>query len=128
MADLANYYQREPIKNESTASERYPGNHVKFSPLLAPLRWIDGIYRMFGSRAFMIAKEMLKEFDSATSLDKYLGGKEDITDMKELLISYSNGIDNNPFLSSNGRFLIKTISLDAIKNRKRPLYKPFNDK
>ena len=121
MSDLSNYYQREPINNESTTSERYPGNHVKFSPLLTPLRWIDGIYSMFGSRAFMTTKEMLKEFDSATPLDKYLGEKEDLTDMRELLKSYCHGIDNNPFLSSNGRFLIKTISIDALKNRKRVL-------
>jgi len=126
MADLSNYYQRGPVKSESTTSERYPGNHVKFSPLLAPLRWIDGVYSMFGSRAFMTTKEMLKEFDSAAPLDKYLGKTEDLKDMRELLISYCHGIDNNPFLSSVGRFLVKTISTDALKNRKRVL-KYYNE-
>jgi hypothetical protein len=121
MVDLSNYYQREPIKNESSTSVRYPRNHVKFSGLLKPLQWIDNAYGLFGSRAFMTRDAMLKEFDSAAPLDKYLGTMENINDMRELLISYCQGIDNNPFLSSIGRFLIKTISLDAIKNRKRVL-------
>jgi len=44
MVDLSNYYQREPLKNESPTSERYPRNHVKFSGLLKPLQWIDSAY------------------------------------------------------------------------------------
>lgn len=121
MSDLSNYYEREPIKNESATSERYPRNHVKFSKLLKPLQWIDSVYGFFGAKAFTSMNVMLKEFDSAAPLDKYLGEKEDLDDIRQLLISYCHGIDNNPFLSSTGRFLIKRIGLDAIKNRKKIL-------
>jgi len=122
MADQSNYYERTPVKKDNFLSERYPGNHVKFSPLLKPLQWMDGVYRTFGSRAFLTSKEMVKEFDSVAPLDKYLGEKEDIADMRRLLISYCHGIDENPFLSSIGRFLIKRIGLDAIVNRKKILH------
>jgi hypothetical protein len=118
---LSNYYEREPVKNRSAASERYPKNHVKFSALLKPLQWIDSVYGVFGARAFTIMDKMLKESDSAAPLDKYLGEKEDLADMRQLLVSYCRGIDTNPFLSSIGRFLIKRIGLDAIKNRKKVL-------
>ncbi len=73
MTDLSNYYQRDPRENGRTPSERFPENHVNFSSLLKPLQWIDSIYGLFGSRAFMTKDAMLKEFDSAAPLDKYLG-------------------------------------------------------
>ncbi|MCK5105652.1 MAG: hypothetical protein KAR17_22665, partial [Cyclobacteriaceae bacterium] len=78
MVDLSNYYQREPVKIESSTSERYPSNHVKFSGLLKPLQWIDSAYRLFGLRAFMTMDAMLKEFDSAAPLDEYLGTEEEL--------------------------------------------------
>ena len=116
-----NYYESAPAKNNSNPTDRYPRNHVKFSKLLRPVGWIGAIYDKFGSRAFTSINPMLKEFDRSAPLDKYLGTKEDVTEMRELLKSYCNGIDKNPFLSSIGRLLIKTISLDAIKNRKKVL-------
>lgn len=121
MVNLSNYYQREPIKNESTSSERYPRNHVKFSPLLKPLEWIDSVYRLFGSRAFMTMDAMLKEFDSAAPLDECLGTEEELKQVRKLIISFCQGIDNNPFLSSIGRFVFKKMGLDMLKNRKKVL-------
>lgn len=121
MVDLSNYYQREPIKNESTSSERYPRNHVKFSPLLKPLEWIDAAYSLFGSRAFMTMDAMLKEFDSAAPLDECLGTEEELKQVRKLLISFWEGIDNNPFLSSIGRFLLKKSGIGMLKNRKKVL-------
>ena len=81
MADLSNYYQREPVKNESIASERYPRNHVKFSALLKPLEWIDSIYHLFGNRSFMITEDMLAEFDCAAPFDAYLGTEMELKQM-----------------------------------------------
>ncbi len=121
MVDLSNYYQREPVKNESSASERYPKNHVKFSTLLKPLQWIDSAYGLFGSRAFITMDAMLKEFDSATPLDACLGTEEELKQVRKFLISFFKGMDNNPFLSSIGRFLFRKIGLDMLKNRKKVL-------
>src|SRR6056300_1474249 len=100
MIDLSNYYQREPAKNESPPSARYPRNHVKFSRLLKPLEWIDSTYHILGSQAFILENAMLKEFDSAAPLDAYLGAKEELQQMRKLLTSFCKGIDNNSFLSS----------------------------
>ncbi|MDB4582197.1 sulfotransferase [Draconibacterium sp.] len=121
MVDLSNYYQREPVKNESTTSERYPRNHVKFSGLLKPLQWIDGAYGLFGSRAFMMMDAMLKEFDSAAPLDECLGTEEELKQIRNLIISFCEGVDNNPFLSSIGRFILKKSALGMLKNRKKVL-------
>ena len=121
MTDLSNYYQREPVKNESTTSERYPRNHVKFSGLLKPLQWIDGAYGSVGSQAFMTMNAMLKEFDSASPLDGCLGTEEELKQVRKLIISFCEGIDNNPFLSSIGRFFIKKFGLELLKNRKKVL-------
>ena len=57
MVELTNYYQRDPVKNEFPRLKRYPSNHVKFSRLLKPLQWIDDVYGLFGSSAFMILDE-----------------------------------------------------------------------
>jgi len=121
MIDLSNYYQREPVKSESTTSERYPGNHVKFSPLLNPLEWIDYFYGIFGSRAFLTTKKLLKEFDSVAPLDAYLGTEEELKQLRTLVLSCCEGLDNNPFLSSIGRFLFKKMALDMLKKRKKVL-------
>jgi len=121
MTDLSNYYERDPRNGESTPSERFPNNHVKYSALLKPLQWIDSAYHLFGSRAFMIEDAMLKEFDSAAPLDKYLGTEEELKEVRKLVVSFCEGIDNNPFLSSIGRFLLRNISMEWLKNRKRVL-------
>ncbi|MGV7224781.1 MAG: sulfotransferase family protein [Nitrospinales bacterium] len=121
MADLSNYYQRDPRNSESTPSGRFPNNHVKFSALLKPIQWIDSAYGLFGSQAFTTKDVILKEFDSAAPLDEYIGTKEELKQVRKLVISSCEGIDNNPFLSSIGRFLIKKIFLNAIKTRKKVL-------
>ncbi len=121
MTDLSNYCERDPRNSEPTPSERFPNNHVKFSALLKPLEWIDSAYRLFGSQAFMTKDAMLKEFDSAAPLDEYLGTKEELKQGRKLIVSFCEGIDNNPFLSSIGRFLLKKTTLDILKNRKKVL-------
>ncbi len=121
MVDLSNYYQRDPQNSESTPSERFPNNHVKFSSLLKPVQWIDSAYRLLGARAFMTKDAMLKEFDSAAPLDEYLGTEEELKQARKLVVSFCEGVDNNPFLSSIGRFLGKKLSLDLLKNRKKVL-------
>ena len=121
MHKAANYYQRKPQKHETTSSERFPQNHVRFSSILKPLQWIDLLYKLFGSQAFSVKKAVLKEFDSAGPLDKDLGTEKELKEHRKLVESYCKGIDNNPYLSPIGRFLLKKITLDTLKNRKRVL-------
>ena len=64
---------------------------------------------------------MLREFDSAAPLDKYLGTEDELKRARMLLVSFCEGVDNNPFLSSIGRFLLKKLALDILKNRKKVL-------
>lgn len=121
MPDLFEYYQNTAERDSSSTPERYPANHVSFSPLLTPLKWISTLYELFGKRAYSLEKDMLQEFDKAASIERYIGKQKDLADMKWLLTSYCRGIDNNPHLSPIGRFLIKKIGVDALKNRRRIL-------
>ncbi|MBW2367723.1 MAG: hypothetical protein JRH15_07545 [Deltaproteobacteria bacterium] len=121
MADLSNYYQRDPRNSDPFQSERFPNNHVKYSALLKPLQWIDSVYGLFGSRPFMTKGALLREFDSAAPLDEYLGTKEELEQARKALLSFCSGIDNNPFLCTVGRLLIKKIELNWLKNRKKVL-------
>lgn len=121
MNDLSNYYQRDPRSNEAISSERFPSNHVRFSKLLKPLQWLDYVYGLFGSHAFMTRKAILKEFDKAAPLDACLGTQDELKEVRKHIESYCEGIDNNQFLSSIGRFLHKTISLNTLKNRRKVL-------
>jgi len=88
---------------------------------LKPLQWIDNVYGLFGSRAFTTMDAMLREFDSAAPLDKYLGTEEELRHVRRLVVSFCEGVDNSPFLSSIGRFILKKISLGWLKNRKKVL-------
>lgn len=119
--DLSDYYECDPKIGLSDNSGRYPGNHVKYSPLLAPLKWIDGISKIFGSGAFKIGDALVKEFDAAAPLDKYLGTPEELKDNRDLVASFSEAVDNNPYLSSIGRFLLRKMVVDWQKNRKKIL-------
>ena len=121
MADLSRYYQRDPIDHGSSSSERFPQNHVQFSPLLKPIQWLDSAYGWFGTHAFPTRAALLKEFDKAAPLDECLGTKEELVHIRQLLELYGREIDNNPYLSSVGRFLTKKISLNLLENRKKVL-------
>jgi len=119
--ELSNYYQGEYQNSKSTASERFPINHVKFSPLLRPLQWIDSAYGLFGSRPFSIMKAMLKEFDRIAPLDEYIGTRNELIQIRNVAALFCKSIDNNPYLSPIGRFLFKKLSLNILKNRNRVL-------
>ncbi|MBU0991471.1 MAG: sulfotransferase [Proteobacteria bacterium] len=121
MPDFSNYYGQFPQNGKDIPMERFPNNHVKYSSVLKPVEWIDAIYRAFNSQAFRLKKTLLKEFDSAGHLDHYVGTKEEINDIRDLIISFCDGFDNNPFLSPVGRFLLKKIVLNWLKNRKKVL-------
>lgn len=121
MANLSNYYQRDHRNSKDTSTERFPRNHVKFSALLKPLHWVDSAYGLFGSRAFKTMGAMLKEFDSAAPLDKCIGTKKELKQVRDLVVLFCESIDNNPFFSSIGRFLFKKLALNVLKNRKRVL-------
>ena len=98
MPDSSNYYEAIRDSLAHSTPTRYPANHVRFSPLLAPLKWISLISKVSGKRAFTMEKGMLREFDKSTLLDRYIGDQKDLADMRRLLVSYCRGMDNNTHL------------------------------
>jgi len=121
MSDVSNYYEETRDSLAHSTASRYPANHVRFSPLLSPLKWINAISEVFGNRAFTMEKGMLQEFDKSAQLDRYIGDQEDLAHMRRLLVSYCRGLDNNSHLSAIGRFLLNKIGIDSLKNRRRIL-------
>jgi len=121
MVALSNYYQGEYQSSKGTSSERFPANHVKFSTLLRPLKWIDRAYGLFGSRAFSLMKPMLKEFDSIAPIDEYIGSRNELIQIRNVVALFCKSIDNNPYLSPIGRFLLKKLSVSILKNRNKVL-------
>ncbi|GEM_PF-2021684 len=119
--DASNYYECDPQSHKDGSPERYPKNHINYSALLNVVKWIDSGYRLFGSHGFKFKKAMLKEFDSSAPLDKYLGNEVDIKENRDIIESFCDGIDNNPYLSAIGRFLLKKMATDWLKNRKKVL-------
>jgi hypothetical protein len=124
--DTSNYYQCDPKTTKGLSDVRFPRNHVKFFPLLKIIDLIEGAYRLFGSQAFMTKKAMVKEFNSAAPLDQCLGTAEELKQNLDVMVSFCDGVDNNPFLSAVGRFLVRKIALDSLKNRKKVL-KHYHD-
>jgi hypothetical protein len=94
---------------------------VQFSPLLKPIEWIDRIYGHLGSHAFAIKDRLVKEFDRAAPLDSLLGTQQELARLRNVLVLFAEGIDNNPYLSPVGRFLIRHMALNLLKNRRRVL-------
>jgi hypothetical protein len=86
--------------------------------MLKLIHWIDNIFRLFGSKAFKKTNSVLKVFDSASPLDENLGTDDDLKQLRNLVKSYSEGIDNNPFLSSMGRYIIHSNTIKFLKARK----------
>lgn len=121
MNNLSNYYQREPRLHNQKGQEQFPKNHVRFSPLLKLLWLVDRIHKFFGSDAFMMSESMLKEFDSAAPYDRHQGTKQELLQLRTLLTSYCRGIDHNPYISTIGRYLLKTMGISMLKNRKKLL-------
>lgn len=118
---ISNYYQSESGTSIRTDSSRYPKNHVKFSPFLKILQIVERAYKLFGSEAFLLSESTLKAFDRAAPYDKYQGTEQEINEIRTLLTSYCSGIDNNPNISSIGRYLLKTMELNMLKNRNKVL-------
>lgn len=118
MTELSNYYEIDNRDQNIAPPERFPNNHVKFSPLLKPVQWIDDIFRLFGSKAFKKTNAVLKIFDSASPFDENLGTDDDLKQLRNLVKSFSEGIDNNPFLSPMGRYIIQSNAIKFLKVRK----------
>lgn len=105
---MREYYHADPATTKGDTSGRYPKNHVKFSPLLAPIKWFGGP---------KMKDSLLKEFDKPGDLHERWGTKEELAAVRECLVAFSRGCDNNPNLSPIGRFLLKTICMGHLKNR-----------
>jgi hypothetical protein len=120
VTDYSNYYQRDP-QPSLAGSARFPKNHVKYSNILKPIEWIDNAYGLFGTQAFRFKKVMLREFDRIAPLDEYIGSRDELNKIRNLVMLFCESIDNNPYLSPIGRMLVRRLSLLGLKNRNKVL-------
>jgi hypothetical protein len=94
---------------------------VRYSKLLKPVEWIDSIYSLFGSQAFRFKKGVLREFDRIAPLDKYMGSRDALDKIRNLVMLYCESIDDNPYLSPIGRKILRRIALGGLMTRNKVL-------
>ena len=100
MIDYSTYYQRDPQSPLAVSAARFPKNHVQYSKFLKPIEWIDRAYGLFGTQAFRFKKIILKEFDRIAPLDEYMGSRDELNQVRNLVMLFCESIDNNPYLST----------------------------
>ena len=121
MTGHSNYYHKNPRFSSGGPASRYPKNHVKYSRLLKPVDWADSVCSFFGTRAFKFKKVLLKEFDRIAPLDEYMGSRNELGQVRNVVSLFCESIDNNPYLSPIGRMLLRKIALNALKKRNKVL-------
>lgn len=119
MTDYSNYYHKDPQSSLGGPASRYPENHVKYSKLLKYIDWTDNVCGFLGTQAFKFKKVILKEFDRIAPLDEYMGSRDELDQVRNLVMLFCESIDNNPYLSPIGRMLLRKIARNALKKRNK---------
>jgi hypothetical protein len=118
--------------NEEEKIKYFPQPFVKWIWFLKPLVWIDNIYgELFYDEItnksfslFELKDSLINEFDKSQLDHPFLssndwGNKEEIENIRKLIIKFSKECDENENLSTFGRILLKPIHIGYLKNRKR---------
>lgn len=113
-----NYYHVGPLDPRGAEPDRYPGNFVRYSPLLAPLRWLDRASRALRNKpAPRLGTRLVAAFDEVGPLHPRWGTADELEVVRGNLRLFSRSIDDNPHISAIGRFLLETIMLGHLRNR-----------
>jgi hypothetical protein len=113
-----NYYHVSPSDTLGADPARYPRNFVEYSPLLAPLRWLDRLSRALRNKpARRLGDRLVAAFDAVGPLHPRWGSVEELEVLRRNLRLFSRSIDENPHISAIGRFLLETIMLGHLTNR-----------
>lgn len=97
---------------------RYPRNFVRYSPLLAPVTWLDrAARRLRGHPAPRLGDRLIRAFDATGPLDPRWGSAQELELLRSNLRAFSRGIDDNPHISAIGRLLLGKIMLGHLDNR-----------
>lgn len=121
MSNARNYYECQPQGPGTDETDRFPANHVRYSWLLQPLKWIERSMKPGRFRPFSLKNAMLAEFDRAAPLDSVLGSDQELAQTRRLVELAGAGFDQNPFLSPAGRLLLKLFTMGLLRNRHRVL-------
>lgn len=116
-----NYYESCARAHRAGPAERYPGNHVRFSWLLAPLALLNHAYLRFGGGPLAMREAFLREYDAAAPFDSRLGSKEELARFRVTVEKRAEGLEQNPHLSGVGRALIKLAGVVCLQSRRRVL-------
>lgn len=111
-------YHVDPATTLRSASERHPSNFVRYSPALAPLRWLDRASRALRKRpAPRLGERLIAAFDAVGPLHPRWGSADELEVLRRNIRLFSHAIDDNPHVSAIGRFLLRTIMLGHLANR-----------
>jgi|KBSMisStaDraftv2_1062788.scaffolds.fasta_scaffold03610_10 hypothetical protein len=117
-----NDYHVDPEKASADPTGRYSLNFVPYPGFLAPLRWGDGLSRAFrGRSAYQIGDSLLQAFDRVGPLHRRWGTPLELEALRRNIALFSRNIDQGPFLSPIGRFLLRRFMKAHLHNRARTI-------
>lgn len=112
-----NHYHVDPSHSRAD-DPRYPRNFVRYSPLLAPVSWLDRMSRRLrGYPAPRLGERLVAAFDAPLSLHPRWGSATELDVLRRNLRTFSLRIDKNPHISAIGRLLLGKIMLGHLANR-----------
>jgi hypothetical protein len=116
-----NYYERPVSRGERVDPLRFPRNHVRFHTFLKPLELVNLAHLRWNQGPLVIRDALLRELDAAAPLDEDLGTAQELARLRASVAAFGEGLDRNPFLSGIGRALLKQISLNFVRSRRKVL-------
>src|SRR5215471_8652127 len=111
------YYQTFSTVREPAEQARFPRNHVRYPARLKPIEWLNALHVRRVGRPLSIEKAVRAAYDSAAPHDAHLGTPEELSRLRDLVITLARGIDDNPYLLGIGRVLVKKLLTDRLHAR-----------
>ncbi len=115
------YYEHEGTPAERAEPGRFPPNHVRYSPWLRPLEWLNALGG--GAAPWMLALERpgLAAFDAAAPHDALTGTPDELARLRECVGTMLRGFDRNPYLLGVGRAIYRRSVVGLLGVRARVL-------
>ncbi|MBL8633249.1 MAG: sulfotransferase [Myxococcales bacterium] len=112
-----NHYHVDPASTNAS-DPRHPRNFVRYAALLAPITWLDrASWRLRKRSAWQLGKRLVAAFDDVGLLHPRWGSEAELAVLRNNIQLFGNSIDQNPYISAIGRFLLGKVMLGHLANR-----------
>lgn len=115
------YYEHFGTPEERAEAGRFPPNHVRYSPWLRPLEWLNALGGGEAPRVLGLERTLLAAFDAAAPHDALTGTPDELARLRACLAAMLRGYDRNPYLLGVGRAIYRKSFHDLLRARARVL-------